>query len=105
MKPTGWGLTMSDYQVIIIGGRPAGASLAIRLGQKNIKTLLVDKATFPSLPNVPSSPIAYSQHIDILEELGISESDLFHPDGRIDNFVVDFVGYFNAVIPISVAVV
>lgn len=101
--PTKWGVTMSDFQVIIIGGRPAGASLAIRLGQKNIKTLLVDKATFPSLPNVPSSPIAYSQHIDILEGLGISESDLFHPDGRIDNFVVDFIGYFNAVIPISVA--
>lgn len=94
---------MSDFQVIIIGGRPAGASLAIRLGQKNIKTLLVDKATFPSLPNVPSSPMAYSQHITILEALGLSESDLFHPNGRVDSFVVEFVNQFKAVMPISVA--
>ena len=41
---------MSDYQVVIIGGRPAGSSLAIRLGRHNIKTLVVDKMTFPSLP-------------------------------------------------------
>lgn len=94
---------MSDYQVIIIGGRPAGASLAIRLGQQNIKTLVVDKATFPSLPNVPSSPIAYSQHLVILEELGITENELFHPDGRIDSMIVEFVNYFGAAMPLSIA--
>lgn len=96
---------MSDYQVIIIGGRPAGSSLAIRLGRLNIKTLLVDKMTFPSLPSVPSSPIIYSHHIDMLEELGISESEAFHPDGRMDAFVLSFVGYFHAALPLSAAVV
>lgn len=94
---------MSDYQVIIIGARPAGASLAIRLGQQNIKTLLVDKATFPSLPSVPSSPIIYSHHITMLEELGFSESDVFYPDGRVDSFIVKFVNYFDVVMPLSIA--
>lgn len=94
---------MSDFQVIIIGGRPAGASLAIRLGRQNIKTLLVDKMTFPSLPSVPSSPIIYSHHIELLEALGIPESELFHTDGRIDAFGVVFIGYFKALIPMTVA--
>src|SRR5690349_7741020 len=94
---------MSDYQVIIIGGRPAGASLAIRLGQQNIKTLLVDKMTFPSLPSVASSPILYSQHLDMVKELGFSESDLLHPDGRIDAFAVSFVGQFTKAIPMTMA--
>src|SRR5690242_8972873 len=94
---------MSDYQVIIIGGRPAGASLAIRLGRQNVKTLLVDKTTFPSLPSVPSAPIHYNQHMEMLEELGLSESEVFHPDGRIDALVVEYVNYFHTVMPVSIA--
>jgi 2-polyprenyl-6-methoxyphenol hydroxylase-like FAD-dependent oxidoreductase len=94
---------MSDYQVVIIGGRPAGASLAIRLGRQNVKTLLVDKATFPSLPSVPSGAVIYNQHMDMLEELGITESELFHPDGRIDALVVEYVNTFHAVMPVSIA--
>jgi 2-polyprenyl-6-methoxyphenol hydroxylase-like FAD-dependent oxidoreductase len=94
---------MSDYQVIIVGGRPAGASLAIWLGRHNIKTLMVDRATFPSLPSVPSGPMIYSHHMDKLEELGILESALFHADGRIDAFVVAFVNYHTTAIPMSAA--
>jgi 2-polyprenyl-6-methoxyphenol hydroxylase-like FAD-dependent oxidoreductase len=52
---------------------------------------------------VPSSPIIYSHHIDMLEELGISENELFHADGRIDAFVVEFVNYFNGAVPASAA--
>jgi flavin-dependent dehydrogenase len=94
---------MSDFQVIIIGGRPAGASLAIRLGQQNVKTLLVDKMTFPSLPSVPSSPILYSQHIEMLAGLGLTEKELFHPDGRIDAFAVSFIGHFTVPISMTMA--
>jgi flavin-dependent dehydrogenase len=92
---------MSDYQVVIIGGRPAGSSLAIRLGRQNIKTLVVDKMTFPSLPAVPSSPILYSHHLSMLEELGISESDALHAGGRVENFVINFVNHFHTVMPMS----
>ena len=94
-------MNMSDYQVIVIGGRPAGSSLAIRLGRLNIKTLVVDKMTFPSLPAVPSSPILYSHHLSMLEELGISESDALHAGGRVDSFVLNFVNYFHTVMPMS----
>src|SRR5258707_7603981 len=94
---------MSAYQVIIVGGRPAGASLAIWLGRHNIKTLMVDRATFPSLPSVPSGPMIYSHHMDMLEELGLSESELFNPDGRMDALVVAFVNYHTTAIPMSVA--
>jgi flavin-dependent dehydrogenase len=48
------------YEVIIIGGRVAGASLAIRLGKQGRKVLLIDRATFPSWPSVPSSPMEIS---------------------------------------------
>src|SRR5690606_40323201 len=94
-------MNMNDYQVIIIGGRPAGSSLAIRLGRQNIKTLVVDKMTFPSLPAVPSSPILYSHHLSMLEELGIAETDALHAGGRVDSFVVNFVNHFHTVIPMS----
>ena len=44
------------YDVIIVGGRPAGSSLAARLGQQGLRTLLVERASCPSLP-AASSPI------------------------------------------------
>lgn len=92
---------MSDFQVIIIGGRPAGSSLAIRLGQQNIKTLIVDKMTFPSLPAVASSPLCYSHHIDMIKELGLTEDDVFYKDGRIDTFALNFLGHFKQTIPMN----
>ena len=94
-------MNMNDYQVIIIGGRPAGSSLAIRLGRQNIKTLVVDKMNFPSLPAVPSSPILYSHHLSMLEDLGISEIDALQAGGRVDSFVISFVNHFQAVMPVS----
>ena len=38
---------MNNYDVIIVGGGPAGSTAAYYLGQKGIKTLLIDKAKFP----------------------------------------------------------
>lgn len=46
-----------QYDVIIIGGRHAGASLAIRLAQGGLHVLVVDRAIFPSRPAVPSMPL------------------------------------------------
>ena len=40
-----------EYEVVIVGGRPAGASLAARLGERGVATLVIDKATFPSEPS------------------------------------------------------
>ena len=38
---------MPDYDVIIVGGGPAGSTAARRIAQRNLNVLLLDKATFP----------------------------------------------------------
>ena len=52
MVPMSDGGDASPYDVIIVGGRPAGASLAARLGAAGLRVLILDRATFPSLPAV-----------------------------------------------------
>lgn len=92
---------MNHYDVIIIGGRCAGSSLAMRLAGHDLKILLVDRATFPSLPNVPSSPFIYPSALRLLAELGIDESEYALPGAKIERFVLEFVGYFHTVMPTS----
>lgn len=89
------------YDVIIIGGRCAGASLALRLAGQKLKILLVDRATFPSLPNVPSAPFIHPGTMRLLDELGLAEVEYAHPDSRIERFVINYVGHFEAVMPTS----
>lgn len=66
--------TALSYDVIIVGGRPAGATLAARLGKRGISTLIVERDSFPSLPAV-SSPIIYSSTMALLDEIGAPEAD------------------------------
>ena len=92
-------MSENHFDVIIIGGRCAGASLARRLGEQGLKILMVDRATFPSLPKVPSSPIIHPGTMQLLDELGVAESDYALPGGRADYYVLNFVNYFEAVMP------
>jgi 2-polyprenyl-6-methoxyphenol hydroxylase-like FAD-dependent oxidoreductase len=94
-------MSSNHYDVIIIGGRNAGSSLALRLGGQDLKILLVDRATFPSLPSVPSSPIFHPGTMRLIDELGIAESEYTLPGGKVEAYVLDFVGHFHAVIPTS----
>ncbi|HLT35790.1 MAG TPA: NAD(P)/FAD-dependent oxidoreductase [Enhygromyxa sp.] len=64
-----------DVDVVIVGGRPAGSTLAARLGAAGHRVLLVDRARFPSPPGVPSSPLLYQSAMAVLDELGIDESE------------------------------
>jgi len=86
-----------DYDVIIVGGRPAGASLAARLGRRGARVLVADRATFPSLPGVPSSPAVYPAAIYLLDELGVPESSYADAHARITTFVMSFGERFDAV--------
>lgn len=65
---------MSDYDVIIVGGRPAGSTLAARLGQAGLRVLLLERAAMPSLPGA-SSPIIYASTMRLLDEIGADEAE------------------------------
>lgn len=92
-------MTNQTYDVIIIGGRNAGSSLALRLAEHNLKILLVDRASFPSLPAVPSSPFIHPGTMRLLDELGIPEKEYTHPGGKIEHYIMEFVNYFQAAMP------
>lgn len=86
----------SSYDVAIIGGRPAGASLAARLGKAGLRVLIVDRAELPSLPTVPSSPVIYAAAMRLLDEIGIAEESYADPTAQVGRFVMEFGEYFRA---------
>jgi 2-polyprenyl-6-methoxyphenol hydroxylase-like FAD-dependent oxidoreductase len=91
---------MADhYDAIIVGGRNAGASLAMRLAKQGLQVFLADRARFPSLPQVPSSPILHAGAMRLLDELGFDEKDYTRPDGIITEYVLNFVGHFVVSMP------
>jgi flavin-dependent dehydrogenase len=75
-----------DYDVIIIGGRPAGAALAGWLGKRGLRVLLLERGTFPSLPAV-SSPIIYAPTMRLLDEIGAREEDYARATPRLYRMV------------------
>ena len=94
-------MSQNHYDVIIIGGRCAGSSLALRLAGNDLKILLVDRATFPSLPNVPSAPFIHDGTMRLMDELGIPESEYTHDGSKIEHFMIDMAGYFQVDMPLS----
>jgi len=89
----------NHYDAIIVGGRIAGSSLALHLAKQNLKVLLIDRAHFPSLPQVPSSPIIHAGTMRLLDELGFDEKEYTHPDGIIKEYALTFLGHFQIFIP------
>jgi flavin-dependent dehydrogenase len=65
---------ITDYDVIVVGGRVAGANLAARLGKLGMRVLLLERAELPSLPAV-SSPVIYASAMEMLDEIGALESE------------------------------
>ncbi|ARI75937.1 NAD(P)/FAD-dependent oxidoreductase [Halobacillus mangrovi] len=55
------------YDVIIIGARVAGSSLAIQLGEMGKRVLLLDKASFPS----DTLSTHHMSHLEYLKKLGV----------------------------------
>lgn len=64
---------MADYDVIVVGGRPSGSTLAARLGVAGLRVLLIERAAMPSLPSA-SSPIIYAPTMAMLDEIGADEA-------------------------------
>lgn len=67
-------MTKTQVDILIVGGRPAGSTLAARLGKQGRSVLMLERATFPSLP-AASSPIIYASTMRLLDEIGAKESE------------------------------
>ncbi|CAM4480876.1 2-polyprenyl-6-methoxyphenol hydroxylase-like FAD-dependent oxidoreductase [Paenibacillus endophyticus] len=59
----------TDYDVIIVGARIAGATLAYELGRAGYDVLLVDKGSFPS--DVLSTHNFFNNSLAMLREMGV----------------------------------
>jgi 2-polyprenyl-6-methoxyphenol hydroxylase-like FAD-dependent oxidoreductase len=83
------------YDVAIVGGRPAGASLAARLGAAGITVLVLDKDEFPSRPPV-SAPFVLPHAMALLDEIGVPESEFAAQTPILRQFVLEFAKHFRA---------
>ncbi len=81
--------------MIIVGGRPAGATLAARLGARGLRVLVVDRASFPSQPAVPSSAVLYPGSMAILDDLGIDEASYVDEHSRMFGIRFGMAGIFE----------
>ncbi len=68
-RPAGSGRITAD--VVIVGARAAGSSLAIHLARQGRKVVAVDRATFPS--ETMSTHVIYPNTLARLEDLGVLE--------------------------------
>lgn len=75
-----------DYDVIIIGGRPAGSTLAARLGKQGLRVLILERAEFPSLPAV-SSPMINAATLELLDEISADEAQYARGTPKIRRMV------------------
>lgn len=63
-----------DYDVLIVGGGPAGASAAVRAVSEGARVLVVDKATFPR--DKPCGDAITPRGLYWLSQLGVNENAL-----------------------------
>jgi 2-polyprenyl-6-methoxyphenol hydroxylase-like FAD-dependent oxidoreductase len=59
---------MDDFDVVIVGGRVAGSTLASLLGAQGLEVLLLDRATFPS--DTLSTHVIYGDSFGVWERIG-----------------------------------
>lgn len=88
-----------QYDVIIVGGRPAGASLATRLGARGIDVLVIDRADFPSAPAVPSCPLIYPSTMHLLDDMGVEEAVYARSALPVREIAIEFGSHFT--VPIT----
>lgn len=56
-------MASSSFDVSVVGGRPAGSTLAARLGQGGLRVMLLERDTFPRKhPVGPSRVCAHAGH-------------------------------------------
>ncbi len=75
-----------EYDVIIVGGRPSGSTLAARLGKQGLRVLMLERATFPDLPAV-SCPMINASTLEMLDEIGADEAEYARNTPKIRHIV------------------
>jgi flavin-dependent dehydrogenase len=83
------------YDVVIVGGRIAGASLALRLGAAGLSVLVLEHASFPSRPAV-SAPFLLPHAMALLDELGVDERTYAAGTPQLRRFVLEVSDYFRS---------
>lgn len=88
-----------EVDVIIVGGRPAGVALALRLGRAGLRVLIAERAEFPSYPAV-STPFLLPHVLDELDQLGL-EPEAYAPGApRMTKVVLEFGTHFD--VPLTI---
>jgi len=80
-----------EFEVIIVGGRPAGSTLAARLGKQGVRVLLLERASFPDLPAV-SCPLINASTLEMLDEIGADEADYARGTPKIRRIIQSLGG-------------
>jgi flavin-dependent dehydrogenase len=80
---------MESFDVVVVGARCAGASLATYLARAGTRVCLLDKAAFPS--ETPSTHVIQPRGVEVLAELGALEPLLARDAAPLERFslVVD----------------
>lgn len=75
---------MKSFDVVIVGARCAGASLATYLARAGARVCLMDKAAFPS--ETPSTHVIQPRGVEVLAELGALEPLLARDAAPLERF-------------------
>ena len=88
---------MERADVVIVGGGPAGASCAIVCAQQGLRTVLLERATFPreKVCGDCLNPACWP----VLDRLGVTEAVRQLPHGPLD--MVEFIGISGASVRVN----
>ena len=74
-----------EYDVIVVGGGPAGSICAYTLGQNHVKVLLIDKAQFPR--DKTCGDFISARLSDKMKRLGVYDAVKSAPHAFIDDLL------------------
>jgi 2-polyprenyl-6-methoxyphenol hydroxylase-like FAD-dependent oxidoreductase len=67
----GWEVQLIDTQVLIVGAGPVGLSLAVDLGQRGIRTILIEKRSGPAF--LPKMERVNARTMEIYRRMGLAK--------------------------------
>ncbi|ANH79713.1 hypothetical protein A8C56_00840 [Niabella ginsenosidivorans] len=82
------------YDVIIVGGGPAGCSLAARLAVSGMRILVLEKDALPER-TVISCSLFLASGMRLMDEIGISEVQYTAGNPKLAGAVLEMAGYFK----------